>query len=391
MLLLFGLALAARAALAVWSGIGGPPVEDERGYVLVAGSLAEGRGFELPVPGDAAPPRTSFRAPLVPLLFAPVAALGGGAAAMRIASIVLGAAGAPLLYLAARRTALGERAVWAAAAYALWPPALHGSVRALSEPASQALLLGGIAALVAGGPRSGWAAGALASLAVLARPAALVPAALLVFAAGPRRRVLAFAAAFLVVLAPWVARNWALHGRPLLTTNSGVTLLGGNCDAAWEADPPGKWVPPERAWRGPDPPDLGMWGWSGLTEEASDRRFAAAALDFVEADPGRAAGLAASKLLRVVDPDPHSGKPDARSKALVGWFTLAPVLLLAAIGAASPRPGAVWWLLLAGTAATAVLFYGDTRMRTAADPALLVLAAHGVARVARRRAAGNVD
>ena len=387
---LFLLALAVRIALGAWTGISGPPVEDERGYTLLAASVADGRGFELPVPDSHAPPRTSFRAPLVPLLYAPLASLGGGVREFRMLSILIGALGAPLLYLASRRSALGERAAWAGAAYALWPPAVYESVRALAEPPSQALLLGALALLAAPPVWAAAGGGALAALAVLARPSALLPAALVLFAAGSRRRGAAFVLAFVLVLAPWALRNWELHSRPLLTTNSGVTLVGGNCDAALAAEYPGKWAPPQRVYAGrEDPPDLGMWGWSALSEEASDRRFSADAVHWVCEDPFRAVRLGFWKLVRLVDPDPRSEKGDAGAKSIAGWLTLAPVLLLACIGAR--RGERVWWVLLAGTALTALVFYGDTRMRTCADPALLVLAVHGAMRVTRSLRGRGVD
>src|SRR5262245_52886491 len=106
MLLLFAAGLAVRAAWGIASGLAGPPVEDERGYALLARSLAEGRGFSLPLPGELGDvaPRTSFRAPLVPALLAPLAAAGLGDVAFRLASVVAGAAAAPLAWLALRRT-----------------------------------------------------------------------------------------------------------------------------------------------------------------------------------------------------------------------------------------------------------------------------------------------
>ena len=389
-IVLFFLALAVRVALGAWTGMSGPPVEDERGYTLLAQSVAQGRGFELPVPDSDALPRTSFRAPVVPLLYAPLAALGGGVRAFRTLTILIGALGSPLLYFAARKSALGERAVWAAAAYALWPPAVYESVRVFCEPSSQALLVGALALLVAAPVPAAAGGGVLAALAVLARPAALVPAALVLFAAGSRRRATAFALAFVVVLAPWIIRNWDLHGRPLLTTNSGVTLVGGNSDVVAAAEHPGKWAPPERVYAGrADPPDLGMWGWSALGEEASDRRFSSDAVRWVAEDPVRAARLGFWKLVRLVDPDPRSEKDDAGAKSIAGWLTFAPVLVLACIGAL--RGERMWWMLVAGTALTALVFYGDTRMRTCADPALLVFAAYGVVCVTRRLRGRGVD
>jgi hypothetical protein len=419
--LLFGLALTARLLFGAWSGaLTDPtPVEDEQGYVEIAQTLGvpmrlhdeNGRVLaESPrefvivrdypaLIGFSGPPnaipyrferRRSFRAPIAPLAFAPVAAAGGGVEWMRVVAMLFGALGPPLLFLALRKSALGDRAWWSALAYALWPPAVYVSVRALSEAPSQALLLGAVALLVSERKRaSGWA-GALAGLAVLARPSALIPAGLLAFATGSIRRGLLFLLVFVVVVDVWVARNWQLHGRPMLTSNSGVTLVGGNSRAALDTEHPGKWVQPERVYADAEgPPDLGTWGWSFLSEEQSDARFTHDAVTWVRENPGDAAKLAFWKVVRLFDPDPHSEKDDATSKAVVGWLTFAPVLLLAAIGAR--RGERVWWLLLAGTVATAIIFYGDTRMRTCADPALLVFAAYGATLVAGRLRGRAVD
>jgi hypothetical protein len=404
--MLFLLAFAVRLGVGLWTGMSREPVEDEQGYVITSNSVAGLSSIPEVTPQPVfaiyrvfSDPtwrvecRTSFRAPVVPIFFATVAAAGGGVAWMRMISILLGALGPPLLFLALRNSSLGDRAWWPAAAYALWPPAIYESVRALSEAPSQALLLGGLAALCMPRTRGGVLGGALAALAVLARPAALFPAGMLVLATASRRRALGFLVAFMAVLAPWEIRNWNLHGRILMTTNSGVTLVGGNNDVVAQAEHPGKWAPPERVYAGSaDPPDLGMWGWSKLSEEASDRRFAADAMKWIGDHPGAWARLEFWKIVRLFDPDPHSEKDDAAGKALVGWLTFAPVLLLAMIGAVSAwRSEWPWTILVVGTVATALLFYGDTRMRTCADPALLVLAAHGVTSVARRLRGRTVD
>jgi hypothetical protein len=411
--MLFVVALIVRLAFGMSAGLGRPPVEDENAYVNLARSV-QGLRFEqrrtfdrgVEIEGGLRThlrksdferariethSRRSFRGPVAPIALA----FGGSVAGMRLLSIVLGALGAPLLYFATRDGVLGERAWWPAAAYALWPPAIYLSAGALSEAPSQALLLAAIATLCIPRPRGGAFAGALAALAVLARPAALIPAALLAFATGTRKRAALFVVAFVVVMSPWVLRNWAIHGRPLLTTNSGVTLVGGNSQAALDAEHPGKWAAPERVYAGAEePPDLGMWGWSKLSEEASDRRFASDALSWVRENPGSAAKLCFWKLVRLLDPDQHSEKADAGAKAWIGWLTFAPVLLLALAGLGAWRTELPWTLLLLGTIATALLFYGDVRMRTCADPALLVFAAHGALRLARpaadRNRAGSV-
>ena len=404
-LLLFAVTLAVRLAVGVWTGLGREPVEDERGYVRLAQSVAEDHELRMErlyqAHGEVI--RWSFRGPVVPLVFAPFARpwdpfrlteKSTGVDKMRLVAILLGALGPPLLFLAARRGPLGDRAWWTGLAYALWPPAIYVSVRALSEAPSQALFLGGMALLCLPRTKGGVLGGALAALAVLARPAALFPAGLLVFATGSRRRAIGFLVAFMAVLAPWEIRNYRLHGRVLLTTNTGVTLVGGNSQAAADADPPGKWVPPENVYAGAadaPPSEMDLWGWWDLSEEASDRRFTADALRWVGEHPGAAVRLCLWKIVRLFDPDPHSGKDDAGSKAIVGWLTLTPVLLLAIFGLGAWRTEWPCTLLVVGTVATAFLFYGDTRMRTCADPALLVFAVHGATRVARRVRGAGLD
>jgi hypothetical protein len=400
LLTLFVLALLVRLAAALVVGIDGPLVEDERGYAAVADALADGRGFELPVADRmprheplSAPPRTSFRAPLLPLLLAPLAALDAPAIALRLVSVLLGAASVALLYWAARDGPLGRWAWLVGLAYAVWPPAVYLSLKVLSEPLGQVLLLGAIGLTLRAereeSARPALAAGLLGGLAVLARPALLPVLLLLPFGTGRRSRGILLLIALLATLAPWLLRSMLRHDRPLLTTNSGVTLVGGNSEAALHADPPGKWVPPERVYAGhADPPDLGMWGWSRLGEAASDARFRRDALDWLASHPLEALQLCGSKCVRLFDPDPHSAKPDAGVKRLIGWLSLAPVLLLALVGVrafvASGPAAWPWCAALFGTVLVAAVFYGDARMRTAADPALLVLAAFG-ARSARTR------
>ncbi len=392
LLIVTAAALVVRVALAAIAGIDGPPVEDERGYVLLAHSLLDDFSLRLPVPDDVMTQAGlggkrylhGFRAPLLPLVGA---ILGGSAIALRVLSLVAGTLSAPVLLLSLRHRVPRRTAFLAALAYAVWPPFAYLSVRALTEPIGMLLLLSSVLVSVRGTTtRDAVGAGVLAGLSVLARPALLVPACALALALGRRRRAAVFLLLLLVTLSPWIVRNALWLHRPLLTTNSGVTLVGANSEAAASAAHPGKWVAPSVAYaQSDDPPDLGMYGWSSLGEERSNSRFTGDALRWVRENPGQAAVLAAWKMVRLVDPDPRSSKPDARTKALIGWLTLGPVLLLALAGSRATwrerRRLAPWLALAGGTILTAVIFYGDTRMRTAADPALLTVAALGLNRL----------
>jgi hypothetical protein len=373
---------------------GGPsrPLEgDERGYAAVAGSLARGEGFAMTVEGTtergvAVVRRLlAFRAPLLPLVLAPVHGLtGGDPAALRWACVLLGALAAPLAFSAARRLG-GERAARiAGVAVALWPAHAWLSARVLSEPLDSVLLLAGADLLL----RKRWAAGGGAlGLAVLCRPGGLA-AAVLAAAAGASaaergvrlRAAVVSLVAMAAVVAPWVVRNHREFGRPLLVTSAGVTLLGGNCAAALEREHPGKWVPPGEAWRGPDAPDLGMYGWTSRDEAESDRRFAEEAGAWASAHPGDAALLAGWKVVRLLDPDTRSSREDAGTRAIAGWLSWGPAFLLVAAALWGGRrlrepEWRVALALLAGHLLAAAVAHGDARMRAPIEPALLALLA----------------
>ena len=390
--LVLAILLRAAVLLAFDGGPSRPLEGDERGYAAAAGSLVrgEGCGFEVtgfsPVTGLLERRRLeAFRAPLLPAILAPVhAATGGDPAALRWACVLLGAAAAPLAFLLAGRLA-GPKAAWMAGiAVALWPSQAWLSARVLSEPLDAVLLLSAADLLLT---RRFAAGGAALGLAVLCRPGGLLPAALAILAAasseerGRRLRpALLAGAACLLVVVPWAVRNQRLLGSPILASSSGVTLLGGNCDAALSAEHPGKWIPPERAWTGEDPPDTGMYGWGRLDEAASSARFAAKAREWIAADPLRAARLACWKVVRFLDPDTRSGKGDAGLKSLAGWFSWGPaaLLVLGALLAGARLREPEWRMgaaLLLGHLLVAVVAYGDARMRAPVEPALLALLA----------------
>jgi hypothetical protein len=387
----FLLALLARAVVlcAIDGGPSRPLEGDERGYAAVAGSLARGEGIGFTVEGFTADGAhvekrlLAFRAPLLPLVLAPVHAVSGGSpAALRWACVLLGALAAPLALVVAARVG-GERAGrYAGAAVALWPSHLWLSARVLSEPLDAVLLLGGADLLLRFRALAG---GATLGLAVLCRPGGLFAAAfgILAFATSApagRRLVppLLALAGLGAVVAPWVARNQLLLGAPVLATTAGVTLLGGNCDG----------------------PDMGMYGWSRLDEQASSDRFAERARAWAAADPGRWMALKGWKVVRFLDPDTRSGREDALLKSVAGWLSWGPALLLVlgALWAGRRLREPAWQIglaLLAGHLLTAAVAYGDARMRAPVEPALLALLAApflagGVAKWTARRGADTV-
>ena len=110
-------------------------------------------------------------------------------------------------------------------AVGVYPPILANDVVLLSEPLSLALLLAMILLLVRNRPA--WA-GAACGLLVLTRPSAqllvVVVAAWLIWRAGWRAAA-RFAVVSVVVVAPWVVRNWVVVGTPMVVTSNGFNLV----------------------------------------------------------------------------------------------------------------------------------------------------------------------
>jgi hypothetical protein len=219
--LVFVAALVPRAALVLLPN----PTPDAAEYLMLARSLARGEGFTLPVKvrhdvgGPAVHDASAERAPLLPLMLAPLVAAGVGrdgpiAPAIQIPNALAGAlvavvAASCAAALARRRglaPPLAERAaLLAGIAVGLHPPLARASCMLWAEPLGVLLVLGAarveLASLDRDDARLGALEGILAALAPLARPelgAALVV--LLVARASSGRRSLAGFAAAAIVL-----------------------------------------------------------------------------------------------------------------------------------------------------------------------------------------------
>jgi hypothetical protein len=208
------------------------PQRDADHYQAIASAFANGDGISAPFPFAYLHP-TAFRPPLYP------AALGGvywvTGIHVGVGQLLNVALGATVVVLAAMLGAhiAGYRAgVAAGIAVGVYPPILANDVVLLSEPLSLALLLGMILLLVRGRPA--WA-GVACGLLVLTRPSAqllvVVVAAWLVWRAGWRAAA-RFGVVSLVVVAPWVVRNWVLVGTPTIVTSNGFNLVSTYSDEA---------------------------------------------------------------------------------------------------------------------------------------------------------------
>ena len=215
----------------------------------IARSLATGHGFASPFGGQTGP--TAMVGPVYPLIIAAVfKALGvytvGAAATLLVLSALFSALTAAVVYLVGRES-FGEPAgVWAAWVWVFFPLDIFWAILWVWDTALSALLFAAtfLAMLraargmgAAGGIRLGllWGITALANTTFLS----LLPFLVVWLCVELRRRGRAWLrpagmllAGVVIVLAPWVVRNYSAFGHVLLRSNFGLELEQGNSPGA---------------------------------------------------------------------------------------------------------------------------------------------------------------
>jgi 4-amino-4-deoxy-L-arabinose transferase-like glycosyltransferase len=211
-------------------------------YHTLAQALADGNGYSTVaslLKGHPMP--TAEHPPLFSLYLAAWTKLGlGSLTAHRAEAALLGAATVFVIGLLGRRVAGPRAGLIAAGIAALYPQLVMADGTLIAESLYAPLIA--LSLLLAyrliDRPTEGWAAalGAAIGLATLTRPEAIVLVVLLAapvaWRAGAHRlRLLAVGvAASVVVLTPWLVRNWIQLDRfPLISTNGALTSLAANC------------------------------------------------------------------------------------------------------------------------------------------------------------------
>ena len=337
--------------------------------------------------------------PLTSLLMAPVSFGPHYQNWQRLVTVVCGVA---LLWVLARfaieisTRRVAVVAVWIAA---LYPNFWMNDGLVMSESISVLLVALSLWAAWRAVQRPGRSAdvmlGVSLGLAVLARSELVVCAPLVIlWVVWSRRKestvwkpALLTSAVVLGVLAPWVTFNMVRFERAVvLTTNDGTTLLGANCPDTYSGSVIGGWTIDCVSGR----PDYDP------AEEPSVRsaRQRSQALSFVAHHLGSTPKVVAARVLRTLDlyglgnlvqQDVGEERPRWAVWLGIGMFwLLAP---LAAVGARfAQRPQRL--LLVApflSVLVTTVLFYGAHRIRSSAEPSIVLLAAIAVSQILDRR------
>jgi 4-amino-4-deoxy-L-arabinose transferase-like glycosyltransferase len=247
------------------------------------------------------------------------------------------------------------------------------------------------------GERAGSAAlaGAGLALAIFQRPTAALLLPLLVALVwhdgGPARarRITAFVGATLLVLAPWLARNYGILGTPVLSTTAAESFWRGNAPHSFGSSylPSGKTVletadPALRA------------ALRAADERGQSRIFLDAAVASARHDPlGFARGLG-RKLLLFWAAGPQTGLRYPRGHLVIYLVYYVLMAGLAALGLwalsrrRDPAPADVALSTMLATICciwiVQSLFYVETRHRWGVEPLMLVLSSAGAWSLARR-------
>jgi len=380
-------ALAARLAASFMLDIGAPPVADDRDYDKLAVSLARGEGYRIQ---DVF---ISFRPPLYPAFLSLVYRVAGhNYPAVRVAQALLGALSTWLAFIIGRRL-FGERRGFAGAAlFALAPADVFFSHGLLTETLFIPLLAAMVYALVRAsearaareaGLRWLLAGGAALGAATLTRPVLLLfPPFLLLWALwtyrrGPGRADLpAAAGAFsviiglaLVVTAPWIGLVHARTGHWVpVTTGGGVTFWGGNNVRVLEGDRWGRWV-----FIG-DLPFYDELRAVAHDQAELDRRAWRLGFNFLANNPDKVPKLLMFKLARFWNP--WANLPWGQKLVYLLTYGLALPWMLAGMVMTFRRDGpeVILHLLVGTFCLSALVFWGDARIRSAVSPYLWMFA-----------------
>jgi 4-amino-4-deoxy-L-arabinose transferase-like glycosyltransferase len=353
------------------------PVQgDAAVYHIEAGYLAHGEGFRrayTDVP-------TAEHPPAHIVLLAAFDLLGAHSTAAQKALLgLVGSVTVAVIGLLGRRLGDDRTGLIAAAIAAVYPMLWLPDAALMSETTST--LLVALVLLVAHRERTTRAAlalGALIGLAALARGELVL---LLVLAALDRRRAWAVVLACVVVLAPWTIRNALTFDRPvLISSNTGGLLAGANCRDTYYGPEIGTWV--YRCLRNRPPGD----------EAASDAGYRARGLRYARDHLGRLPLVMVVRVARLLDvyrpwtqgvfyQGSEGRNPTAARAGLIFYWALLPFGIAGAV--LTGRRGAILWVPVILVLLVAVLAYGSTRFRTAAEPSLVVFSALALRRAWR--------
>jgi Dolichyl-phosphate-mannose-protein mannosyltransferase len=366
-------------------------LSDEREYILMAERIISGGGF---VDSNGF---HSVRAPLYPLVLAGVFAVSGGSVALaHVVGCLLGALAVYLGHLLALRMwGDPKSALFAAGILAFLPSLVIYSTLLLTETLYIVLFLAAfLAAEQALREPNGISAtvlGVCAGLASLTRPVffGFVPIMFVILLRTGGRslaRPLAVAAvAWIVVLAPWTARNFVLLGEFVpVASGAGSAFLTGNnpfATGTWRVEPGFE------GWFDSRAREQGVQDPGRLSETQRSRVSGRIALNYVRTEPKRTLALALRKshIFWVYPVTQTDSDIAVQGAAVAGDVVLLGLFVLGCMDART-RAG-IFRLMIAAMLffwIAQLVLHAEARFRLPLVPLLAVVAGHGLRSLAEK-------
>ena len=367
---------------------------DAAEYDRVARSLAAGDGY----PGSILVPEggpSAFTPPGYPLALLPVyAASDGSVMAARLIQAFIGTVLVGLIGRLAVRLINLRVGLLAMALAAVAPFLLVADQTLAAEPLTSVFVLGAILSVLAlrdsGQFKWAIAAGLLAGFAVLTRSNAIIillPLAGAVWFSTPKAKTVAVTALLLaavLVNTPWAVRNaLATDSFVPLSTRFGVGLIRIYNEQARVADPPSVPADGRKARE--------IYRTPGLTEIEADRKYRAAALEYIRDNPEHVLATYGRNFLRTFQLrdgpllrqsiGPGSGVEAPAWLANSAFLAFYPFLILAMLGLVSAFRQMPWyvWVTPVLLLASSMHFSGiRLRYQWPIDPFVVLFAAGGV-------------
>lgn len=365
------------------------PESDELAYLSMAQNLIAGKGIV-----DNAGNFAFYNMGYAFFVLAPVQAMfHDSVQAFRVANEICGAISIALVYAVAREAGANRNArLIAGLLWALYLPASVYGVYLAKENLMIPLMLGvlwcALRMMRSFGLGIALFCGCLLGLLALTGNAALslgaaVGAALSASRASGRTRVLGIAAIVVVgglITSPWLVRNAAVVGAPVMNTNGGFNFYLGNNPSA-----DGMFMSIADTPRGPT--------WHALRRQEGELKASETlkheALVWVADHPGTFAALAVKKLGLFWMPPVHNGEGEtsnAEKLIRLGWLIEYTVLVIGALASLrylrNDRSLFILWIAVAAYSAVHMGFYVIFRYREPIMPLLCVVASIALERAA---------
>lgn len=400
LILLIGLALVVRVGYLIGFGALNDPLSfDELTYNNLASSLASGHGFV----NDGH--LTAFRAPGYPFFVAALyLVLGPSFVMVRLLQAALAAVTLVFIYAIGKCLFNPRVGLIAAFCAAVYPLLVVMTGELYSEVLVTFLLALTLWLLVLDrqAPRRiyPWLIGFLLGVLTLVRPNLLLLVVLFplcFFAVYPLRRALVagliIAGVALLAIVPWTVRNYAtFHEWIPLTTQTGLNFWQGNNPAANGSGS----LPNRQTWNGPIPPELGLGGWRGLSEQQSSERFMQVAMQWIRENPVAAMRLLPLKLRQLWSPLALTTVSERRVPPLAETIVPVPYavfIVLAVVGVIVTRKRwralLPFYALILAVNISTLIFFGGARYALPMALSLLLFCAAGVDWLWLRLAGGN--